>query len=59
MPDVLYAEVLAEVEGHSARVVICTDHTRIVLMEKDGEVLMGRTAPRRCRSSPPRPTSPP
>jgi len=40
VPDVLYAEVLAEVEGHSARVVICTDHTRIVLMEKDGEVLM-------------------
>ncbi len=40
VPDVLYAEVLAEVEGHSARVVICTDHTRIILMEKDGEVLM-------------------
>ncbi|WP_265433700.1 serine dehydratase subunit alpha family protein [Aeromonas salmonicida] len=40
VPDVLYAEVLAEVEGHSARVVICTDHTRIVLMELDGEVLM-------------------
>src|SRR5690606_32606360 len=40
VPDVLYAEVLAEVEGHSARVVICTDHTRIVLMETDGEVLM-------------------
>lgn len=40
VPDVLYAEVLAEVRGHSARVVICTDHTRIILMEKDGEVLM-------------------
>jgi len=40
VPDVLYAEVLAEVGGHSARVVICTDHTRIILMEKDGEVLL-------------------
>lgn len=40
VPDVLYAEVLAEADGHSARVVICTDHTRIVLLEKDGEVLM-------------------
>ncbi len=27
VPDVLYAEVLAEADGHSARVVICTDHT--------------------------------
>ncbi len=42
VPDVLYAEVLAQVEGHSARVVICTDHTRIILMERDGEVLMAQ-----------------
>ncbi|PJG60300.1 serine dehydratase subunit alpha family protein [Aeromonas cavernicola] len=42
VPDVLYAEVLAEAAGHSARVVICTDHTRIILMEKDGEVLMSQ-----------------
>lgn len=40
VPDVLYAEVMAEADGHGARVVICTDHTRIVLMERDGEVLM-------------------
>ena len=59
VPDVLYAEVLAEVEGHSARVVICTDHTRIVLMEKDGEVLMVQDSAPGCRSSQPRPTSPP
>ena len=45
--------------GHSARVVICTDHTRIVLMEKDGEVLMVQDSAPGCRSSPPRPTSPP
>ena len=40
VPDVLYAEVVAEAAGHTARVVICTDHTRIILMEKDGEVVM-------------------
>ncbi|SIR61001.1 L-cysteine desulfidase [Aeromonas sp. RU39B] len=40
VPDVLYAEVVAEAVGHTARVVICTDHTRIILMEKDGEVVM-------------------
>ncbi|MGY4043346.1 cation:dicarboxylate symporter family transporter [Aeromonas hydrophila] len=42
VPDVLYAEVLAQVEERSARVVICTDHTRIILMERDGEVLMAQ-----------------
>lgn len=40
VPDVLYAEVLAEAHGHTARVIICTDHTRITLMERDGEVLL-------------------
>ena len=37
--EVLYVEVLAEADGHQARVIICTDHTRVVLMERDGEVL--------------------
>lgn len=59
VPDVLYAEVLAEVEGHSARVVICTDHTRIILMEKDGEVLMEQNSAPACRSSPPNPPNRP
>lgn len=40
VPDVLYAEVEAQAAEHTARVVICTDHTRIILMEKDGEVLL-------------------
>ena len=39
VPEVLYVEVLAEAEGHQARAVICTDHTRVVLLERDGEVL--------------------
>ncbi len=39
VPEVLYAEVLAEGGGHSARVVICTDHTRITLLELDGQEL--------------------
>lgn len=59
VPDVLYAEVLAEADGHSARVVICTDHTRIVLLEKDGEVLMEQDSAPGCRSSPRNPTSRP
>ena len=37
--EVLYVEVLGEVGGHQARVIICTGHTRVVLMERDGEVL--------------------
>ena len=39
VPDVLYAEVLASVAGHSARVIICGSHTRITLMELDGQAL--------------------
>nr|WP_086938088.1 L-serine ammonia-lyase, iron-sulfur-dependent, subunit alpha [Thaumasiovibrio occultus] len=38
--DVLYAEVEAIAGDQSAKVVICSDHTRIVLMEKNGEVLL-------------------
>ena len=59
VPDVLYAEVLAQVEGHSARVVICTDHTRIILMERDGEVLMAQDSAPACRSRPPLPANQP
>jgi L-cysteine desulfidase len=34
--DPLYAEVVAQAGPHSARVVICGDHTRVVLKEHDG-----------------------
>jgi L-cysteine desulfidase len=42
--DPLYVEVLAEAEGHAARVVICHDHTRVVLREMDGAVLFAASA---------------
>ncbi|MFM4649825.1 serine dehydratase subunit alpha family protein [Aeromonas bivalvium] len=58
VPDVLYAEVLAEADGHSARVVICTDHTRIVLMEQDGEVLMTQASAPGVQIQPARSASP-
>ena len=32
--EVLYVEVLGEFDGHQARVIICTDHTRVVLMAR-------------------------
>ena len=35
VPDVLYAEVLAEVEGHSARVVICTDQSEAMRYQEE------------------------
>ncbi len=49
--DPLYVEVLAEAGGHASRVVICHDHTNVVLREHDGAVVF--TAPRAAgRNSP-------
>lgn len=39
VPDALYAEVLAEAGADQVRAVICTDHTRVVLLEKNGELI--------------------
>lgn len=43
--DPLYVEVLAEADGHAARVVICHDHTSVVLRERDGVVLFAAPSP--------------
>ncbi len=39
VPEVLYVEVLATRATQQARCVICTDHTRVVLLEHNGEVV--------------------
>lgn len=39
-PHVLYAEVVVYGENHRVRVVITDDHTNIVFVEKDGQVLL-------------------
>lgn len=39
VPDALYVEVVAQADGETAKVVICTDHTRIILIEKNGVAL--------------------
>lgn len=44
VPEVLYAEVVAQGGGHEARVVICTDHTRITLLELDGQELQRKSS---------------
>ncbi|WP_413113794.1 serine dehydratase subunit alpha family protein [Thaumasiovibrio sp. DFM-14] len=38
--DVLYAEVIAYVGDQQAKVVICSDHTRIVLKELNGQIML-------------------
>lgn len=43
--DPLYVEVVAEAGGHATRVVICHDHTNVVLRERDGAVLFEAHVP--------------
>lgn len=43
VPEVLYVEVLASLASHQARAIICSDHTRIVLLERDGDVLQSQS----------------
>lgn len=43
--DKLYIEVACKAGADSARVIICHDHTRIVYVEKNGEVLSDLRAP--------------
>jgi len=42
--DSLYAEVLAQADGETARVVICHEHTRVVLKERNGVPLFSQAA---------------
>lgn len=44
VPDALYAEVLAEAGQEQVRAVICTDHTRVVLLEKNGELIHSQSS---------------
>ena len=45
VPEKLYIEVIAKGNGHSARAIIANIHTNIVLLEKDGEILMDKRVP--------------
>lgn len=36
----LYIEAVLSTQGHSARVIVCRDHTYVARVEKDGEVLV-------------------
>ncbi|WP_255990990.1 L-cysteine desulfidase family protein [Chitinolyticbacter albus] len=44
VPDALYAEVIVTSRNETARVVICTDHTRIALIEKNGVTIAGNAS---------------
>lgn len=45
VPEKLYIEILAQGNGHSSRAIIANIHTNIVLLEKDGQILLDKRTP--------------
>ena len=45
VPEKLYIEILAQGNGHSSRAIIANIHTNIILLEKDGQILLDKRTP--------------
>lgn len=45
VPEKLYIEILAQGNVHSSRAIIANIHTNIVLLEKDGQILLDKRTP--------------